>query len=69
MSKDRVSLDNNDFLWMYTVSSYWLPVLTVECGLWTSDLRVLHNITGKIKEDNYGAYFQLKLTRNCLKAS
>ena len=57
MSKDRVSLDNNDFLWMDTVSSYWLPVLTVECGLWTSDLRVLHNITGKIKEDNYGANY------------
>ena len=32
-------------------------VLTVECGLWTSDLRVLHNITGKIKEDNYGANY------------
>ena len=30
--KDRVSLDNNVFLWMYTVSSYWLPVLSVDCG-------------------------------------
>ena len=44
-------------LWMYTVSSYWLPVLTVECELWTRDLRVLYNITGKIKEDNYGANY------------
>ena len=42
---------------MYTVSSYWLPVLIVECGLWTSDLSVLHNIIGKIEEDNYGANY------------
>ena len=55
MSKDRVSLDNNDFF--MDVHSLFQLVTGINCGVWTSDLRVLHNITGKIKEYNYDANY------------
>ena len=47
-------MDVHSLFLLVTENVYDCPV---ECGVWTSDLRVLHNITGKIKEDNYGANY------------